>query len=61
MKNIWNFEYSVEQYQTIGGTSLSAVREQISVLENWLKNQKKISSHWYENNKMDMSSLSIDL
>lgn len=39
IKNIWNFEHSVEQYQTIGGTSLSAVRQQIELLKNWLHSE----------------------
>ncbi|OXU31402.1 hypothetical protein TSAR_005853 [Trichomalopsis sarcophagae] len=36
VKNIWNFESSVEQYKTCGGTSLAAVQQQIDTLNNWL-------------------------
>ncbi|KAK2149301.1 hypothetical protein LSH36_455g00027 [Paralvinella palmiformis] len=34
---VWDFESSVEQYQSPGGTSSSSVLYQISTLENWLK------------------------
>ncbi|XP_058794145.1 argininosuccinate lyase [Phymastichus coffea] len=33
---IWNFENSVEQYETYGGTSFAAVQQQIDTLSVWL-------------------------
>lgn len=35
--NVWNFENSVEQYKSEGGTSLTSVQEQIEELKNWLQ------------------------
>ncbi|XP_071572856.1 argininosuccinate lyase-like [Temnothorax nylanderi] len=34
---IWDFNSSVDQYQTTGGTSLKAVQQQISNLRAWLR------------------------
>ncbi|XP_060528402.1 argininosuccinate lyase [Cylas formicarius] len=34
---VWNYENSVEQYQTIGGTSKSSVLRQIASLKQWLE------------------------
>ncbi|KAI0235610.1 Argininosuccinate lyase [Lamellibrachia satsuma] len=34
--NVWNYENSVEQYQSTGGTSRAMVEKQISQLEEWL-------------------------
>ncbi|XP_051161453.1 argininosuccinate lyase isoform X2 [Leptopilina boulardi] len=42
VNNIWNFENSVEQYKTEGSTCLSAVREQIKTLRNWLKKKNEL-------------------
>ncbi|XP_039302344.1 argininosuccinate lyase isoform X1 [Solenopsis invicta] len=33
---IWNFNFSVDQYQTTGGTSLKTVQQQINNLKFWL-------------------------
>lgn len=33
---IWDYKHSVEQYQTVGGTSTSSIIHQIHVLEEWL-------------------------
>lgn len=32
---IWNYESSVEQYTSVGGTSLTAVNQQINQLDQW--------------------------
>eukprot|EP00794_Sanderia_malayensis_P011392 gene11392-12578_t len=34
---LWNYEHSVEQYTSQGGTSKSGIFEQITSLETWLK------------------------
>eukprot|EP00128_Syssomonas_multiformis_P002858 Colp12_sorted_trinity150504_noHs@5731 len=36
IKNVWDFESSVEQYQATGGTSRAAVQEQLARLTAWL-------------------------
>jgi len=33
---IWDFNFSVDRYQTTGGTSLKAVQQQINSLRSWL-------------------------
>lgn len=33
---VWNYENSIEQYQTVGGTAKSSVLKQIEILEMWL-------------------------
>lgn len=33
---VWDYKQSVEQYQTVGGTSTSSIMHQIHVLEEWL-------------------------
>lgn len=33
---VWNYENSIEQYQTIGGTSKCSVLDQINKLEKWI-------------------------
>jgi hypothetical protein len=33
---VWDYKHSVEQYQTVGGTSTSSIAHQIHVLEEWL-------------------------
>ncbi|XP_028413289.1 argininosuccinate lyase-like [Dendronephthya gigantea] len=38
--NVWDYHRSVEQYQSIGGTSLSSVERQINVLGEWLSLQQ---------------------
>ena len=37
--DVWNYENSVEQYQSTGGTSKAMVEKQISQLEDWLGKQ----------------------
>ena len=37
--DVWNYENSVEQYQSTGGTSKAMVEKQISQLEEWLSKQ----------------------
>ena len=37
--SVWNYEQSVEQYQSTGGTSLSNVEKQIKFLLDWLRLQ----------------------
>lgn len=37
--SVWNFQRSVEQYQSTGGTSLNSVENQIKLLLEWLKLQ----------------------
>ncbi|KAI4461512.1 argininosuccinate lyase [Holotrichia oblita] len=34
--NVWNYEASIEQYQTIGGTSRNSVIAQVDILKKWL-------------------------
>lgn len=34
---VWDFKKSVEQYDVIGGTSTSALHEQIDSLRSWLR------------------------
>ena len=36
VKSVWNYENSIEQYKAEGGTSRSAVKEQIAKLNQWL-------------------------
>lgn len=38
---VWNYENSIEQYQTVGGTSKTSVLQQIEVLEAWLGEKNK--------------------
>ncbi|XP_021926897.1 argininosuccinate lyase isoform X2 [Zootermopsis nevadensis] len=33
---VWDYKHSVEQYQTVGGTSTSSILHQIHLLEEWL-------------------------
>lgn len=37
VSNIWDFNLSVDQYKTIGGTSFEAVQQQINNLRFWLR------------------------
>lgn len=37
VSRIWDFNSSVDQYQTTGGTSLKAVQQQINNLRSWLR------------------------
>ncbi|XP_011879210.1 PREDICTED: argininosuccinate lyase [Vollenhovia emeryi] len=37
VSRIWDFNSSVDQYQTTGGTSLKAVQQQINSLRSWLR------------------------
>ena len=37
IKNVWNYESSVEQYQAFGGTSRNSVEKQIQKFEDWIK------------------------
>lgn len=39
---VWNYESSVEQYQTVGGTSRNSVLLQIESLYTWLDQSNKI-------------------
>lgn len=34
--SVWNYEQSVEQYTSYGGTSLKSVEEQIVNVKKWL-------------------------
>lgn len=36
VKKVWNYENSVDQYTSVGGTSKSAVIQQITKLNQWL-------------------------
>ncbi|KAK3749304.1 hypothetical protein QZH41_020080 [Actinostola sp. cb2023] len=36
VKKVWHYEHSIEQYKAEGGTSKSAVKEQIAKLNQWL-------------------------
>ncbi|KAK9720580.1 Argininosuccinate lyase C-terminal [Popillia japonica] len=36
VEDVWNYETSIEQYQTIGGTSRNSVIAQLDILRNWL-------------------------
>lgn len=38
---LWNFTQSVDHRHAIGGTSLSAVKEQITQMKRWLQAAKK--------------------
>eukprot|EP00163_Fabomonas_tropica_P001636 TRINITY_DN11207_c0_g1_i1.p1 TRINITY_DN11207_c0_g1~~TRINITY_DN11207_c0_g1_i1.p1 ORF type:complete len:478 (-),score=131.17 TRINITY_DN11207_c0_g1_i1:70-1503(-) len=42
--DVWSFVSSVEQRKSVGGTSESAVKEQISKLKSWLEEEDKKSS-----------------
>lgn len=48
-EKIWNYENSIEQYDTIGGTAKSSVKEQIRNLEVWLEN--RVIDEYVENIK----------
>ena len=37
--DVWNYENSVEQYQSTGGTSRAMVEKQIAQLEEWIGEQ----------------------
>lgn len=39
---VWNFENSVEQYQSVGGTSSNSVKQQIKLLKTWIENANNI-------------------
>jgi argininosuccinate lyase len=36
VKKVWDYENSVEQYETAGGTSRKSVQQQIDQLNAWL-------------------------
>ncbi|XP_026470674.1 argininosuccinate lyase-like [Ctenocephalides felis] len=38
---IWDFEHSVDQYSSIGGTAKSAVLQQIQELHSWAENTQQ--------------------
>ncbi|XP_064461161.1 argininosuccinate lyase-like isoform X2 [Ornithodoros turicata] len=37
LKELWNYEHSVEQYQATGGTSRKSVEKQVASLQDWLE------------------------
>lgn len=46
VSDIWSFERSVEQYQAAGGTSLSAVKDQIAFLKDFVVSRSSGVRTW---------------
>ena len=42
VKNIWDYETSVNQYNATGGTGLESVTRQIQELTEWLDKMQKL-------------------
>ncbi|XP_063227996.1 argininosuccinate lyase isoform X2 [Bacillus rossius redtenbacheri] len=38
VRDVWNYESSVDQYRALGGTSSSSVAQQLDQMDQWLKN-----------------------